>query len=59
MILEGVADKRSPAHIAVDNIQIMDGLAADECTGAGQQAPPPPPTEGLILRKYRRHARRC
>lgn len=34
VILEGVADKRSPVHIAVDNIQIMDGLAADECTGA-------------------------
>lgn len=34
VILEGVADGRSPVHIAVDNIQIMDGLAADECTGA-------------------------
>lgn len=34
VILEGVADKRSPGHIAVDNIQIMDGLAADECMGA-------------------------
>lgn len=34
VILEGVADKRGPVHIAVDNIRIMDGLAADECTGA-------------------------
>lgn len=33
VILEGVADKRNPVHIAVDNIQLMDGLAADECTG--------------------------
>uniref|UniRef100_H2RXR3 Neuropilin n=1 Tax=Takifugu rubripes TaxID=31033 RepID=H2RXR3_TAKRU len=30
VILEGVADKRSTGHIAMDNIQIIDGLAADE-----------------------------
>lgn len=34
VILEGVADKRGPVHIAVDNVQIVDGLAADECSGA-------------------------
>lgn len=34
VILEGVADKRSTGHIAMDNIQIIDGLAADQCMGA-------------------------
>uniref|UniRef100_A0A671Y6R3 Neuropilin n=1 Tax=Sparus aurata TaxID=8175 RepID=A0A671Y6R3_SPAAU len=30
---EGVADRRSAGHIAVDNIQIMDGLGAEDCKG--------------------------
>uniref|UniRef100_H3BVP0 Neuropilin n=1 Tax=Tetraodon nigroviridis TaxID=99883 RepID=H3BVP0_TETNG len=50
VILEGVADKRSPAHIAVDNIQIMDGLADDECTDPRAPTPPPsfvPPMDSL------------
>lgn len=38
--LEGVADRRGPVHIAVDNIQIMDGLAAEECTGAYRRRAP-------------------
>ncbi|XP_011615049.1 neuropilin-1a-like [Takifugu rubripes] len=47
VILEGVADKRSTGHIAMDNIQIIDGLAADECMD--EKAPTPPPTESFIL----------
>lgn len=31
--MEGVADRRSAGHIAVDNIQIMDGLNAEDCKG--------------------------
>lgn len=31
--MEGVADRRSAGHIAVDNIQIMDGLHAEDCKG--------------------------
>ena len=31
--MEGVADRRSAGHIAVDNIQIMDGLRAEDCKG--------------------------
>lgn len=31
--MEGVADRRSAGHIAVDNIQIMDGLGAEDCKG--------------------------
>lgn len=33
VIVEGVADRRSAGHIAVDNIQIMDGLHAEDCKG--------------------------
>uniref|UniRef100_A0A8C4HSI4 Neuropilin 1 n=1 Tax=Dicentrarchus labrax TaxID=13489 RepID=A0A8C4HSI4_DICLA len=33
VIVEGVADKRSAGHIAVDNIQILDGLHPEECKG--------------------------
>uniref|UniRef100_A0A3Q3LWY6 Neuropilin n=1 Tax=Mastacembelus armatus TaxID=205130 RepID=A0A3Q3LWY6_9TELE len=31
VVVEGVADRRSTGHIAVDNIQIMDGLGAKDC----------------------------
>ena len=31
--MEGVADRRSAGHIAVDNIQILDGLSAEDCKG--------------------------
>ncbi len=33
VIVEGVADRRSAGHIAVDNIQILDGLHAEDCKG--------------------------
>uniref|UniRef100_A0A3Q1G103 Neuropilin n=1 Tax=Acanthochromis polyacanthus TaxID=80966 RepID=A0A3Q1G103_9TELE len=33
VVIEGVADRRSGGHIAVDNIQILDGLNADDCKG--------------------------
>lgn len=32
--MEGVADRRGASDIAVDNIQIMDGLRAEDCKGA-------------------------
>uniref|UniRef100_A0A3Q3E7G4 Neuropilin n=1 Tax=Labrus bergylta TaxID=56723 RepID=A0A3Q3E7G4_9LABR len=31
VVVEGVADRRSAGHIAVDNIQILDGLGPEEC----------------------------
>uniref|UniRef100_A0A8D3A2B8 Neuropilin n=1 Tax=Scophthalmus maximus TaxID=52904 RepID=A0A8D3A2B8_SCOMX len=34
VVVEGVADRHSTGHIAVDNIQIMDELDADDCKGA-------------------------
>lgn len=33
VVVEGVADRHSTGHIAVDNIQIMDGLHAEDCKG--------------------------
>uniref|UniRef100_A0AAQ5YLT8 Neuropilin n=1 Tax=Amphiprion ocellaris TaxID=80972 RepID=A0AAQ5YLT8_AMPOC len=33
VVIEGVADRRSAGHIAVDNIQILDGLNAEDCRG--------------------------
>ncbi|XP_041804634.1 neuropilin-1a-like isoform X3 [Chelmon rostratus] len=47
VVVEGVADRRSAGHIAVDNIQIMDGLQAEDCKDP--EAPTSPPTEILIL----------
>ncbi|XP_078143764.1 neuropilin-1a-like [Centroberyx gerrardi] len=47
VVVEGVADRRSTGHIAVDNIQIMDGLNAEECKDP--EAPTSPPTEIFIL----------
>lgn len=34
VIVEGVADRHSAGHIAVDNIQILDGLHPEDCNGA-------------------------
>ncbi|XP_026168978.1 neuropilin-1a-like isoform X2 [Mastacembelus armatus] len=47
VVVEGVADRRSTGHIAVDNIQIMDGLGAKDCKDP--EAPASPPTEIFIL----------
>ncbi|XP_039999311.1 neuropilin-1a-like [Xiphias gladius] len=47
VVVEGVADGRSTGHIAVDNIQIMDGLNAEDCKDP--EAPTSPPTEIFIL----------
>uniref|UniRef100_A0A8C3AQ23 Neuropilin n=1 Tax=Cyclopterus lumpus TaxID=8103 RepID=A0A8C3AQ23_CYCLU len=33
VVVEGVADRRSAGHIAVDNIRILDGLDAVNCNG--------------------------
>lgn len=33
VVVEGVADSRSTGHIAVDNIQIIDGLSPEDCKG--------------------------
>uniref|UniRef100_A0A672JV10 Neuropilin n=1 Tax=Salarias fasciatus TaxID=181472 RepID=A0A672JV10_SALFA len=38
VVVEGVADRRSGGHIAVDNIQILDGLSTEECKGACSSA---------------------
>uniref|UniRef100_A0A3Q1CEM6 Neuropilin n=1 Tax=Amphiprion ocellaris TaxID=80972 RepID=A0A3Q1CEM6_AMPOC len=48
VVIEGVADRRSAGHIAVDNIQILDGLNAEDCRDP--EAPTSPPTEIFILR---------
>lgn len=47
VIVEGVADSRSTGHIAVDNIQILDGLNIEDCKDP--ESPTSPPTEILIL----------
>ncbi|XP_050925757.1 neuropilin-1a isoform X2 [Lates calcarifer] len=47
VVVEGVADRRSSGHIAVDNIQIIDGLSAEDCKDP--EAPTSPPTEIFIL----------
>ncbi|KAM7379758.1 hypothetical protein PAMP_005285 [Pampus punctatissimus] len=31
MVVEGVADRRSTGHIAVDNIQVIDGINTEDC----------------------------
>uniref|UniRef100_A0A8D0A8C2 Neuropilin n=1 Tax=Sander lucioperca TaxID=283035 RepID=A0A8D0A8C2_SANLU len=33
VVVEGVADRHSAGHIAVDDIQIIDGLNAEDCKG--------------------------
>uniref|UniRef100_A0A672ZPQ6 Neuropilin 1 n=1 Tax=Sphaeramia orbicularis TaxID=375764 RepID=A0A672ZPQ6_9TELE len=50
VVVEGVADRRSSGHIAVDTIQILDGLNPADCKDP--EAPSTPPTEILILRTY-------
>ncbi|KAM8849232.1 neuropilin-1a-like [Spinachia spinachia] len=47
VVVEGVADSRSAGHIAVDNIQIIDGLSPEDCKDP--EAPTSPPTEIFIL----------
>nr|XP_043901503.1 neuropilin-1a-like [Solea senegalensis] len=47
VVVEGVADRHSTGHIAVDNIQILDGINADECKDP--ETPTSPPTEIIIL----------
>ncbi|XP_034039994.1 neuropilin-1a-like [Thalassophryne amazonica] len=47
VVVDGIADRRSSGHIAVDNIQIMDGLSAEECKDP--EAPSSPSTEIFIL----------
>ncbi|XP_075900561.1 neuropilin-1a-like [Nelusetta ayraudi] len=47
VIVEGVADRRSAGHIAVDNIQILDGLHPLDCKDL--EAPTSPTTEIFIL----------
>ncbi|KAK9538461.1 hypothetical protein VZT92_003630 [Zoarces viviparus] len=47
VVVEGVADRRSAGHTAVDNIQIIDGLNAEDCMDP--EAPTSPPTEIFIL----------
>ncbi|KAM9322849.1 neuropilin-1a-like [Pholidichthys leucotaenia] len=47
VVVEGVADRRSGGHIAVDNIQIMDGLNPEDCKDP--ESPTSPPTEIFIL----------
>ncbi|XP_026230575.1 neuropilin-1a-like isoform X2 [Anabas testudineus] len=47
VVVEGVADRHSTGHIAVDNIQIIDGLSAEDCKDP--VAPTSPPTEIFML----------
>ncbi|XP_040027331.2 neuropilin-1a isoform X1 [Gasterosteus aculeatus] len=47
VVVEGVADSRSTGHIAVDNIQIIDGLSPEDCKDP--EAPTSPPNEIFIL----------
>ncbi|TKS79386.1 Neuropilin-1a [Collichthys lucidus] len=47
VIVEAVADRHSSGHIAVDNIQIIDGLHAQDCKDP--EVPTSPPTEIFIL----------
>lgn len=47
VVVEGVADRRSLGHIAVDNIQIMDGISAEDCKDPKPSTSPP--TEIFIL----------
>ncbi|MED6294119.1 hypothetical protein CHARACLAT_017745 [Characodon lateralis] len=47
VVVEGVADRRTPGHIAVDDIQIVDGLNIQDCKDP--EAPTSPPTKILML----------
>ncbi|XP_054621835.1 neuropilin-1a-like [Dunckerocampus dactyliophorus] len=47
VVVEGVANRHVTGHIAVDNIQILDGLNMDYCKDP--DVSPSPPTEIFIL----------
>ncbi|XP_060939720.1 neuropilin-1a-like [Limanda limanda] len=47
VVVEGVADRHSSGHTAVDNIQILDGLNAEDCKDP--EVPTSPPTDIFIL----------
>ncbi|KAK5860395.1 hypothetical protein PBY51_021876 [Eleginops maclovinus] len=47
VVVEGIAERRSAGHIAVDNIQIIDGLSLEDCKDP--ETPTSPPTEIFIL----------
>ncbi|XP_077580570.1 neuropilin-1a-like [Stigmatopora nigra] len=47
VVVEGVADRQSTGHMAVDDIRILDVLDADHCKDP--QVPPSPPTQIIIL----------
>uniref|UniRef100_A0A1A8IDN8 Neuropilin n=1 Tax=Nothobranchius kuhntae TaxID=321403 RepID=A0A1A8IDN8_NOTKU len=47
VVVEGVADRRNPGHMAVDNIKIIDGLNLLDCRDP--EAPTSPPTDIFML----------
>ncbi|XP_061652423.1 neuropilin-1a-like isoform X1 [Phyllopteryx taeniolatus] len=47
VVVEGVADRLSTGHMAVDDIRILDALNTDHCKDP--QVPPSPPTQIIIL----------
>ncbi|KAM8839332.1 neuropilin-1a-like [Synchiropus picturatus] len=47
VVLEGIADRRSGGHIAVDNIRIMDRINMEDCRDPESSVSPP--TEIFIL----------
>ncbi|XP_024864668.1 neuropilin-1a-like isoform X1 [Kryptolebias marmoratus] len=47
VVVEGVADRRSSGLIAVDNIQVMDGLDIQDCRDP--ETPTSPPTDIFML----------
>ncbi|XP_072219804.1 neuropilin-1a-like [Leuresthes tenuis] len=49
VVIEGVADRHSSGHIAVDSIQIMDGLDPADCRDFTPDTDVPTPTEIFML----------
>lgn len=50
VVVEAVADRHSAGHIAVDNIQIIDGLSAEDCkVPPDPEAPTSPSTKVIML----------
>uniref|UniRef100_A0A3B5N0I9 Neuropilin n=1 Tax=Xiphophorus couchianus TaxID=32473 RepID=A0A3B5N0I9_9TELE len=47
VLVEGIGNRRTTGHIAVDDIQIMDGLNIQDCKDP--EAPTSPPTKILML----------
>ncbi|XP_057712791.1 neuropilin-1a-like isoform X3 [Corythoichthys intestinalis] len=47
VVVEGVADRQSTGHMAVDDIRILDALDTDRCKDP--QVPASPPTQIIIL----------